>query len=402
MGDGYLEPERTLPLRGRYDVVVAGGGIAGVAAAVAAARNGASVCLVEKEYALGGLATLGLVVEYLPICDGRGRQVCGGLAEELLLLAAAEGGGEVPACWKPGGDPAERRRTRYALEFNPASYILALEQLVSSHEVVISYDTRSCGVVARDGTIDALIVEDKAGRGAIACEAIVDATGDADICAFSGEPTTSLATNSAAGWYYSLEDGGPRLHKLSQPFDPTGTDVMPGAERGYAGVDPADVTAQLLASRDLIRDHLARVRRESPGRRIVPFLVPTFPGFRMTRRLAGRIDFEARDRDEYPDSVGLIGDWRTRGPIYCVPLRALHAVRNRNLFVSGRCISSVGYGWDMTRVIPPCAVTGEAAGTACAILVGGRREGVGDERFVAAVQDRLRRAGNRLFLADLA
>ena len=61
---------------GYYDVVVCGGGIAGISAAVAAARHGAKVLLLEREYALGGLATLGLVTIYLPLCDGTGRQVC--------------------------------------------------------------------------------------------------------------------------------------------------------------------------------------------------------------------------------------------------------------------------------------------------------------------------------------
>lgn len=124
------EPARKIPVRGDYDVVVCGGGIAGVAAAVAAARSGASVCLLEKECALGGLATLGLVVVYLPLCDGMGHLVSTGLAEELLLLSARDGSAEVPACWQPGGGREERKTTRYLLEFNPASYILELERFV--------------------------------------------------------------------------------------------------------------------------------------------------------------------------------------------------------------------------------------------------------------------------------
>ncbi len=73
------EAERATPVTGQYDVVVAGGGIAGVSAAVAAAREGASVCLVEKTGTLGGLATAGLIAIYLPLCDGYGRQLAGGL-----------------------------------------------------------------------------------------------------------------------------------------------------------------------------------------------------------------------------------------------------------------------------------------------------------------------------------
>ena len=80
------EAARSVPVVGAFDVAVVGGGVAGVAASVAAARNGVTVCLIEKACAVGGLATLGLVTVYLPLCDGKGRQVMGGLAEELLKL----------------------------------------------------------------------------------------------------------------------------------------------------------------------------------------------------------------------------------------------------------------------------------------------------------------------------
>ena len=86
-----IESEKKVPVLGKYDVVVVGGGIAGVSAALAAARNGSKVLLAEKMFGLGGLATLGLIVVYLPICDGMGRQVCYGIAEELLYLSIKHG-----------------------------------------------------------------------------------------------------------------------------------------------------------------------------------------------------------------------------------------------------------------------------------------------------------------------
>ena len=75
------EKAKSLPVTGEYDVVVAGGGIAGVAAALAAKRNGAKVLLIEKQFLVGGLATLGLITIYLPLCDGEGKQVSFGIAE---------------------------------------------------------------------------------------------------------------------------------------------------------------------------------------------------------------------------------------------------------------------------------------------------------------------------------
>ena len=81
------EKERQTPVKGSYDVAVVGGGIAGASAALASARQGKKTLLIEREYLLGGLGTLGLVAIYLPLCDGNGTQVSYGIAEELLRLS---------------------------------------------------------------------------------------------------------------------------------------------------------------------------------------------------------------------------------------------------------------------------------------------------------------------------
>jgi len=395
MNTHLSEAARRIPVRGAYDVIVAGGGIAGVAAAVAAARDGASVCLLEKAYALGGLATLGLVIAYLPLCDGRGHRVSTGLAEELLLLSTRDGSAAPPACWQPGGDRELRTQQRYFVEYNAASYLLALERFVSDHGVALLYDVRVVGVHRRRHRLDAVIIESKSGREAIACRAAVDATGDADLCHFAGEHTVSLSTNSAAGWYYATGPAGPRLHKLYQPFDPAGERVPPGVERGYAGDAPEEVTAHLLASRRMIRDHLDTLRAEAPEAPVHPLLLPTFPGFRMTRRLAAAVEMDAEDRREYPDSIGLIGNWRSPGPVYSIPLRALQGVACANLFAAGRCISARRHGWDMTRVIPACALTGEAAGAAAALCA--HRRAV----RIDALQARLLARGVKIRMAQI-
>lgn len=389
------EPARSIPVRRDCDVVVAGGGIAGVAAAVAAARNGASTCLLEKEYALGGLATLGLVIAYLPICDGMGNLVSAGLAEELLLLSTYDGSATLPECWRPGGDRETRKKQRYFLEFNPASYLLELEDFVIRNDVSLLYDARVVGVNRRGSLLDAVIVESKSGREAITCRAVVDATGDADICYFAGEETASLGTNSASGWYYASGPEGNRLHKLYRPFDPTGETLPPGTERGFAGDSMEEVTAHVLASRSMIRDHLERLRSETSHASLYPFLVPTFPGFRMTRRLNGAVVMDAEDRKEYPDSIGLIGNWRRPGPVYSIPLRVLQGVKCANLFAAGRCVSARRHGWDMTRVIPACAVTGEAAGTAAALCRGQHHV------RIEALQERLLRQNVKLWMKQI-
>ena len=96
-------------VRYECDVLVAGGGVAGIASAMAAAREGAKVILLDRSYVLGGLATSGLVTIYLPLCDGVGHQVSFGIAEELLRLSIEHGDeGRYPAAWLDGGTPEEK------------------------------------------------------------------------------------------------------------------------------------------------------------------------------------------------------------------------------------------------------------------------------------------------------
>lgn len=86
-----------------YDIAVCGGGIAGIAAALAAARHGKKVVLLERQYMLGGLATAGLITIYLPLCDGCGKQVSFGIAEELLKMSIKHGAeARYPKNWLDG------------------------------------------------------------------------------------------------------------------------------------------------------------------------------------------------------------------------------------------------------------------------------------------------------------
>ena len=384
------EPRRTLPVLGAYDVVVVGGGIAGVAAAVAAARNGAKACLLEKACALGGLATLGNVIVYLPICDGRGNQVIGGLGEELLKRSVRDGFAKIPACWAEGGDPTQRTKHRYKVSFNPASCMLELEELVVAGGVALYYDTRFCDVVKEGGLVSAVLIENKSGRSALACRTVVDASGDADVCARAGEETVSLRTNVAAGWFYSYDGKRIRLNTLSRPFgrDPR---KAPREGRGYAGDDGADVTAQILAARQMTRKRLQTLRSDRGTKAIYPVILPTIADLRMTRRLKGRVALKIDDDKRwFDDAVGMTGDWRKAGPIYYLPLACLAGVKTDNLLAAGRCISALGPCWDVTRVIPTCAVTGEAAGTAAA-LAARKTGGRVSKLDVRALQDQLRK-----------
>ncbi|MDO9543163.1 MAG: FAD-dependent oxidoreductase [Kiritimatiellia bacterium] len=362
-----LEPKRQNPVVESCDVAVVGGGIAGVAAAVAAARHGAKVCLIEKENALGGLATLGNIVYYLPLCDGMGHQVIGGISEELLKLSIGDNPRAFPSCWKKNGNKKSRLKNRYRVVFNPAYFMLEMEHLVIKHKIKLWYDTRFCAVRKTGRNIKALLVENKSGRGAIECKTVVDASGDADVCAAAGEHTVALRTNVKSGWFYYYDGRKVRLNPLSEWYDESGRSV-PGAKRGFAGDRAEDVTAQITGTRQLIRKTCRDLRNKLGPTSICPLLVPTLPNFRMTRRLKSSLELmESDERKYFNDTVGLTGDWRKSGPVYYLPLRSLLATQTDNLIVAGRCISAGPGAWDIVRAIPTCAVTGEISGTAAAL-----------------------------------
>jgi len=395
------EPEQTIPIDAVYDVAVVGGGIAGVAAALAAARQGVSVVLLEKQYGLGGLATLGHVVRYLPLCDGYGKQVMAGLAEELLYRSVVElkkpllpaGFVPVPECWKEGGAPERRERKRMASSFNPYAFQMELEQLVEEAGVTLMYDSRVCRILKRGEEISHLLVENKSGRLAIQAEVFVDASGDADICFLSGCRVENFPYNVLACWYYQVHSKGLRLVPFSNPYDKEHRRASKVVGPFYSGTNHREVTRQVLDSRKLLRDQLECKRRESPESFIYPFALPSIPAFRITRRLHNPFSLQEAHRHQWlDDAIGITGDWRKRGPIYPLPLRAIHSEECPNLFVAGRCISSDHTVMDVTRAIGTCAVTGEASGVAAALIVKDRLD---NRRAlpVEKLQKELRKAG---------
>lgn len=125
-----VEPRRSIPVRyPDFDVVVAGGGIAGISAALAAARAGSRVLLLERLFALGGLATLGLVTIYLPLCDGVGHQLSFGIAEELLHLSIKHGWEcDYPNTWIDG--EKYHGKQRYEVRYNAQVFATAVENLL--------------------------------------------------------------------------------------------------------------------------------------------------------------------------------------------------------------------------------------------------------------------------------
>ena len=110
----YIEEKLSVPIKKECEVFVAGGGFAGISAALAAARHGKKVLLIENEFGLGGLGTLGIVTIYLPLCDGEGHQVIFGIGEELFRLSMKDGYEDhYPTPWLEGGTLEEKAKTRF-------------------------------------------------------------------------------------------------------------------------------------------------------------------------------------------------------------------------------------------------------------------------------------------------
>ena len=153
----------------------------------------------------------------------------------------------------------------------------------------------------------------------------------------------------------------------------------------------------MLLSHTSILNNFKQKRAEAPDTEIT--LTATIPQIRMTRRIVGSATMDTEDDRLYrEDSVGLTGNWKVRGPIYEIPLGAIASVNIGNLFAAGRMISATDRMWDVTRVIPTCAVTGEAAGIAAVLAAEGDGKGGVNVR---ELQKRLVRGGVKLHVSDV-
>ena len=357
------------------DVLVCGGGFAGISAALAAARQGKNVILLEKQYMLGGLGTAGLVTIYLPLCDGCGRQVSYGIAEELLRLSISMGvEGRYPDNWLDSDDTSKRtnKDKRFEAQYNPQLFAILAEQLLNKNGVDILYGSYAVGVSKTDDKIDAVIIENKSGRQAIAVESVVDATGDCDIAHFAEAPTDTFQQgNILAAWYYSLGQKGYSLNKVGFADIPDeqkteANKVQLLVPKRFSGIDGAELSEMMQLSHSATLSSIIE-KREADGT-LIPTAIATIPQIRMTRRIVGEYTLDDTEAHKFfADSIGMVSNWRKRGPVYEVPFSTLFSGKVKNLIAAGRCTSVTDSMWDIMRVIPCCAVTGQAAGTAAAI-----------------------------------
>ena len=364
--------------KARHDVIVVGGGIAGVSAAVAAGRAGASVLLIEKGIHLGGLATVGLISWYEPLCDGEGHKMIGGIAEELIRLASSCGFDDLPEEWG-GENSRERKSRRYSTHFSPTLFALELDRYVRQAGVELLFDTRATYPIMEGKVCRGMLVENVGGRAFYPADVVIDATGDATVAFRAGIPcevgdnylcyVTHGFDHESAKQY--AEDGnlvkfrcwrnsGASLDGMGQPE----------GMKLFHGVTGEDVTEFLLIGRERMLAKYDALDRKSCDM----MMIPAMPQYRKVRRIIGKTNFDGTEEGRvYEDSIGAIGDFRHPGRRFTVPYSALYAEDFPNILTAGRIISAGGDGWEITRVIPVCALTGHAAGIAAAMAT--KREG---------------------------
>ena len=361
------------PVAAEYEVAVCGGGFGGISAALAAARMGKKTVLFEKQYMLGGLGTAGLVTIYLPLCDGMGHQVSFGIAEELFRLSITHGyEDKYPENWLDGIGTRTENDGRFEVRYNAQLFAILVEKLLLDAGVDILYGTYAVGVSMKDGRIEHLITENKSGREAYKVGSVVDATGDCDIAKFADAPTETFKQGHVlAAWYYSIGKNGYDLNMVGFADIPDeekkeGAAVKPLVTRRFSGLDGRELSEQTCLSHQSTYAHLIKMREDDSE--LVPVTIATTPQIRMTRRIAGEYTLCHDELHKYfEDSIGMVSNWKKRGPIYEVPFRTLYNKKVKNLICAGRCTSVNETLWDVMRVIPCCAVTGQAAGTAAAM-----------------------------------
>ena len=366
---------RALPVAGSYDVIVAGGGIAGCAAALAAARRGRSVLLIEKTISLGGLATNGLVVLYNPsLCDRKGRRIIGGISEELLHASIRYGCSTLSPEWTRGRKTIEGDAA-YQTQFNMANLICALDELMAEAGVHLLLDTICSDTFMENGVCKGISVENKGGRCFYGCKQLIDATGDLDLFKRSGAPCKEglnwlsfwaiTATMENVKKCCDAEDIQSLLKIRMLGTDRDGIYNPPNVRR-YT-VDTGDeVTKFILRGREYLTEYLKHM---DPAKEMV-VQVPAQAQFRTTRYLD--TDYTLSDKDknrEHEDSVGCAWTHRDNGFFIEIPYRTMKTQGFKNMLTAGRTISAIGMACEVSRLIAPCAETGEAAGIAASMAI---------------------------------
>ena len=417
-----VEPQRRTPVLGSFDVVVLGGGPAGIAAATAAARAGAATVLVERYGFLGGMGTAAGVTNFCGLhanVFGEIKRVVHGVSQDLTARIDALGGLKAP----------HRVFDRIdAQAYDTAAYKIAADALLGEAGVRIVFHALAAGVVMdSDARIGALLIETKSGRRAVRGKVFIDASGDGDLAAWAGGrfeiggddgavmfPTAMFRINDVAreaeaqrAWLQFPEQlraaaertGRPapretpiiRPQKNNMEWRANFTQIANPSGTPVSGVDADELSYGEIEGRRQIASAFALLKECVPAFANAYIVdIPPQLGIRETRRIVG--DYMLTEQDvlgcaSFEDSIGVNG-WPVEDHVAGgvqfrwpdipgsrgfnhLPYRMLLPQGLDNLLVAGRCASMTHGGQSAARVSGACFVMGEAAGLAAATTAGG-------------------------------
>jgi hypothetical protein len=434
------EPARRVPLYGEYEVVVLGGGPAGIAAAVAAAHAGRRTLLIERYGFLGGMGTAAGVTNFCGLhanVHGKMHRVVRGVASELLDRIDQLGGLNAPHLILG---------KILAQAYDTAAYKIAADDLLAAQKVELLFHALGAGIVMHDEKrIDALLVETKAGRQAVRALTFIDCSGDGDLAAWAGA-RYEIGDNNGSMLYPSMmfrlngidpERAGEAwrtIPALMEQAEAAGTHHFP---RKAAIVRPQRsaiewrVNFTQLARADgaaingLEPDDLTRGEIDGRRQAVKAFnFLRTVPGFeksyivdlppqlgiRETRRIVGGYMLSGEDVlgcTSFEDSIGVNGwpiESHVAGDVVFkfppipesrgfneLPYRMLIPESLDNLLVAGRCASMTHDGQSAARVSGACFAMGEAVGIAADLALSGNT--IPRDIAVEKLQQALQRQG---------
>jgi len=445
------EPARDLPVLGEYDVVVVGGGPAGIMAATAASREGRSTLLIEGYGFLGGAGSMGGLATFCGMHArtwGTDIQSVHGYADELLDRMASMDGLNVLHL------SIDNRIA--ALSYDISALKIAADELVTAGGAEILFHAQAVGVAMRDAsTIDAVIVESKSGRGAIRGRCFIDGSGDGDVAVWAGAPWERSEHLMYPSLMFRIngvhpEEAGPAwatVRRLMEEAEAAGTHRFPRKKpivrpqrnpiewrsnltqlsnadgSAVDGTDVFQLTRGELQGRQQVKDAFAFIKAVTPGFED-SYIVDIAPsiGIRESRRIRAEImvteedvlgcaDFEdAIGVNGWPVEAHVAGDVEFRFPPVesrgfnqmpyrmLVPAAAPDGHRVGNLLVAGRCAGMTQGGQSSGRVTGPCFAMGQAAGIAASLAIGAG--GTAIDVDVPRLQARLEATGAYLGRAD--
>lgn len=385
----YKEPEKELPVYGRFDVIVVGGGPAGFAAALSSLRNGAKTIIIERFPFFGGTATASLMTNingYRNQVKPDGLQTSKGISEEVILrLKEINGLGRSSYAQEEYTTEKGKLSYSYAIDGEKTKYLLT--RMLYDEGASILFHTIFVDAIMEGNNIIGIIIENKSGRQALFGKVVIDASGDADVAYKAGVPywQADIKKDKHLANCLMYRVGGfdtKNIDKINGPV--TKNSILYWGPSSDMDVTNADnLTRSEIETRLGVFEHFRKQQERSS-----PFLdnasiIETAPllGIRQTRFINGLYKTTAEDAIEgrkFKDSISMsacpiINYYGYRRYLehegYEIPYRCLLPQKVEGLLVAGRCISSDQQSYESFRAMAPTMCLGEAAGTAAALCV---------------------------------